>query len=258
MVIGIVVGGVLGMQRRLIYFPDRSPVPPASSMIAGARDVTLRTSDGLELGAWFVPPQGEDTGLAVLLAHGNGGNRTSRAGLAHEVSRRGFAVLLFDYRGYGANPGSPSEEGLARDAAAALAALRQLGYPPERTVLLGESLGTAVAARLAARHPVRGLVLRSPFPQLADVGAHHYPWLPIHRILSERFPVTPYLRLTRAPVAVIRGDSDVVVPTELSHRVASQAPTLVEEVVLPGDHNDPIMYGPRVADVVARLAASRD
>ena len=117
--------------------------------------------------------------MAVLVAPGNGGNRQGRAGFAEALSRRGLAVLLMDYRGYGGNPGSPNEDGLAADALAAAEALEELGYPPERTIYFGESLGAGVVAALQAKRPPAGLVLRSPFTELADVGAHHYPWLPV-------------------------------------------------------------------------------
>ena len=116
---------------------------------------------------------------------------TGRAGrtLAERLSRRGLAVLLMDYRGYGGNPGSPSEEGLAADADAAAEALEELGYPAERTIYFGESLGTGVVAALQAKRPPAGVVLRSPFTELADVGAHHYPWLPVRTLLRDQFPV---------------------------------------------------------------------
>ena len=244
------------LQRQLIYFPDATPVPPAGEVIAGARDVTLRTADGLELGAWFLPATGQvDAGLAVLVAPGNGGNRAGRAGFAQELSRRGLAVLLLDYRGYGGNPGSPSEDGLAADADAAVVALTALGYPPQRTIYFGESLGTGVIAALQVRHPPAGVVLRSPFTELADVAAYHYPWLPIRALLRDRFPVLEHHATSHVPITVIYGDRDSVVPAALSARVADQAPSLVERVVIHGaEHNDPVMFGPRVAEAVARLA----
>ncbi len=257
---GVVIAILLTFQRQLIYFPDASPVPPAAQVIEHARDVTLQTEDGLELGAWFVPPDPEgdpDRDMAVLVAPGNGGNRAGRADFARELSRRGFAVLLMDYRGYGGNPGTPGEEGLVADAVAAAEALERLGYPPERTIYFGESLGTGVVAALQARRPPAGLVLRSPFTELADVGAHHYPMLPVRWLLRDRFPVVEHLSSTQVPVMVIYGDRDSVVPTELSAQVAASAPTLVEELVLQGaDHNDAVMFGPRVAQAVVRLADS--
>ena len=256
LVVGAVVGLLWALQRRLVYFPDGAPVPPAAEVIPGARDVELHTTDGLHLGAWFVPAaRADEPGTAVLLAPGNGGNRAGRATLARALSRRGLAVLLMDYRGYGGNPGSPSEQGLADDADAAARALEDLGYPAERTIYLGESLGTGVVAALLARRPPAGVVLRSPFTELADVGAHHYPWLPVRALLRDRFEVVGPLSCSDVPVSVVYGDRDSVVPSRLSAQVATGAPRLAEELVLPGaDHNDPVMFGPRVADVVARLA----
>lgn len=255
---GMVVAMLWALQRQLVYFPDAAPVPPAGQVIDGARDVTLRTEDGLELGAWFVPPSagGEPSlDMAVLVAPGNGGNRSGRADFARELSRVGLAVLLMDYRGYGGNPGKPSESGLAADALAAVQALGELGYPADRTIYFGESLGTGVVAALQARRPPAGLVLRSPFTDLADVGAHHYPWLPVRQLLRDRFPVVEHLASSEVPVTVIYADRDSVVPTQLSARVAAAAPTLVDEVVLRrADHNDAVMFGPRVAQAVLRLA----
>ena len=244
------------LQRQLIYFPDSTRVPPAGDVIEGARDVTLHTSDGLALGAWFVPASADsDLSMAVLVAPGHGGNRSGRAGLATELRRRGLAVLLIDYRGYGGNPGSPSEAGLAMDAMAAAVALDALGYPAERTIYFGESLGTGVVTALQVRRTPAGVVLRSPFTELAEVGAHHYPWLPVRLLLKERFQVTGLLSDSEVPVTVIYGDRDSVVPSELSARVADEAPTLAERVVIRGaDHNDEVMFGPRVADAVERLA----
>ena len=253
---GMVVAMLLALQRQLIYFPDSTPVSPGEAVIAGARDVTLHTADGLELRAWFVPATGPvDTGIAVLVVPGNGGNRAGRAEFAEELSRRGLAVLLMDYRGYGGNPGSPSEDGLGADADAAAAALKELGYPPQRTVYFGESLGAAVVAALQVRHTPAGMVLRSPFTELADVGAHHYPWLPVRALLRDRFPVVEHLATSDVSVTVVYGDRDSVVPPALSARVADHAPSLAERVVIEGaDHNDPVMFGSRVADSVERLA----
>ena len=255
-VVGAVVGVLWALQRQLIYFPDPSPVPAASEVLPGARDVTLRTSDGLELGAWFVPADREsDTGTAVLYAPGNGGNRAGRADVAALLSRRGFSVLLLDYRGYGGNPGTPGEDGLAADADAAVDALEELGFPAERTLYLGESLGTGVVAALQGRRPPAGVVLRSPFTELADVGAHHYPWLPVRALLQDRFPVVEHLAASDVPVTVVYGDHDSVVPSALSARVAEGAPSLFERLVLEGaDHNDAVMFGPPLAEAVERLA----
>lgn len=258
LLIGTVMGILWAVQRQLIYFPEAAQVPPAGEVVLGARDVTLRTHDGLELGAWFFPAKkgrSPHTPMAVLVAPGNGGSRVGRAGLAEELSDRGLAVLLMDYRGYGGNPGSPTEEGLAADALAAAEALEALGYPPERTIYFGESLGTGVVAALHVRRPPAGMVLRSPFTELAEVGTYHYPFLPVRLLLRDRFRVVEHLASSDVPVTVIYGDHDTVVPSALSARVADAASALAERMVISGaDHNDPVMFGPRVADAVARLA----
>jgi uncharacterized protein len=242
-------------QRRLVYFPDPTPAGPAAQALTGGQDLVLSTADGLELDAWFAPAEPSvDTGYAVLLAPGNGGHRGGRAPLAGELTERGLAVLLLDYRGYGGNPGSPTEDGVAADADAAVAALAGLGYPGDRVVYLGESLGTGVVAGLAARHRPAGVVLRSPFPELADVGATHYPLLPVGLILRDRFEVLAPLAEAGVPVTVVHGDADRVVPAQLSQQVADGLPALHEHLVLPGaDHNDAVMFGPEVADAVVRL-----
>ncbi len=253
---GLVVAGLSALQRQLIYFPDTQAPGPAARAMPGAEDVTLRTDDGLELDAWLVPAKpAADRELAVLLLPGNGGNRAGRAGVAQRLSRAGFSVLLVDYRGYGGNPGSPSEEGLARDADAAAQLLEERGFAPDRTIYLGESLGTGVAAALASRRPPAGLVLRSPFTDLGAVGSHHYPWLPVRLLLRDRFPVLEHVRDSDVPTVVIHGTADEIVPSSQSAEVAAASPRLVEEKVLRGvAHNDPVMFGSVVVDAVTRVA----
>jgi pimeloyl-ACP methyl ester carboxylesterase len=227
------------LQRRMIYFPDPDAPPAAASVLPGAREVTVRTEDGLDLGAWFVPPTGADRNLTVLVLPGNAGSRLLRAPLADRLAAEGFAVLLLDYRGYAGNAGSPSEDGLFADARAAVRQLAARGSPPQRTIYYGESLGAAVAVRLAVEHPPAALVLRSPFTDLAAVGSRHYPFLPVRLLLSDRFPVAGPVAHVRAPTAVVYGSRDATVPPELSAAVASAAAGLVRSVEVPGaDHND--------------------
>lgn len=252
----VVCALAFAFQRKLIYQPSTLPVPGAAELLPGAREASFSTSDGLRLTGWFVPASGGDGDCVptVLVAPGNAGDRSLRIPLASALSRSGLSVLLLDYRGYGGNPGSPTEEGLARDAMAASAALDDLGYPAERTVYFGESLGSAVVVALQTQHPPAGMVLRSPFTELADVRARRHPGVPVRLLLRDRFPVVEHLSESVVPVTVVYGDRDSVVAPELSARVADEAPTLVERVVIAGaDHNDAVMSGPQVAGPVARL-----
>jgi hypothetical protein len=268
---GIVAGGaaLLGLlvallwvfQRQLVYFPSRGPLPPAATFVAGARDVELRTSDGLRLGAWLVPPQAPDREVAVLVAHGNGGDRSLLAPLAQALAGRGLTVLLFDYRGYAANPGSPTEAGLARDVRAARRHLvEDVGIPPDRIVYLGESLGTAVVSELATELPPGALVLRSPFVDLASVGEQHYPLLPVRRLLKDRFPVAEHVRRVAVPVTVVYGTRDRTIPPEQSLAVAASAVPAARVVAVDGaDHNDPVLvHGPALVEAVTDAADTID
>jgi fermentation-respiration switch protein FrsA (DUF1100 family) len=226
-------------QRRLIYFPSHGEVPPAQDVIGSAREVTLETSDGLSLHGWFVPAEVPENNFAVLVANGNAGDRSLRAPLANELSKEGFAVLLFDYRGYGGNPGHPSEQGLARDARAAYGFLIDRGIPADRLLYFGESLGAAVVTELATEHAPAGLVLRSPFTDLAAVGRVHYPFLPVGVLLRDRYPVIDHIRRVRVPTTVVYGTEDGIVPPDQSRAVAEAAggPTTIVEIE-GADHND--------------------
>jgi len=256
-VLVLLVASLWALQRRLIYLPDTAPVGPAADVLPGARDVILETSDGLRLGAWFLPAPGPDRGMAVLVANGNAGDRSARAPLAQALAARGFAVLLFDYRGYGGNPGSPSEDGLAQDARAALRFLRdQAGYPLDRLLYFGESLGAAVVTELATQHRPGGLLLRSPFVDLASVGQLHYPFLPVRALLRDRFPLTENLARVSSPVTVVYGGEDDIVPPGQSRAVAGAAPVLAAVVEVPGaGHNDTaLLDGDELVSAVVALA----
>ena len=247
---------VWGLQRRFIYFPDSTPVPSAGTVVPGARDVALHTADGLTLGGWFVPGRQPRREVTVLVANGNGGNRAVRAPLAEALAARGMDVLLFDYRGYGGNPGSPTEDGLALDVRAARAYLDEQGVPADRVLYFGESLGTAVVTELAAERPPAGMLLRSPFRDLPSMAAVHYPWLPVGSLLRDRFPLVEHLADVQAPVTVVYGTADDIVPPEQSREVAEAAPNLLGLVELPGvGHNDRAMLdGVQLVDAVVRLA----
>jgi len=245
------------LQRRLIYFPDTA-VPPAGSMLPGAQEITLWTEDGLELSAWHVAPTRADRGITVLIMPGNAGSRALRAPLARRLVSQGVAVLLLDYRGFGGNPGRPSEDGLITDARAARAYLLNHGVPAQRLIYFGESLGAAVATRLATEAPPGGLVLRSPFTALAAVGSRHYPLLPIRLLLRDRFLVTELIVQVQVPTTVIYGSADTIVAPEQSAAVAAAAGGPVRTVEVVGaDHNDDaLLEGTELVAAVLDLARS--
>ncbi len=251
LVAAVVVAALYVAQRRLIYFPG-STSPDAELLPAGSQEVELHTADGLRLSGWFLPASGPPgrpgaaptPGPAVLIFNGNAGDRSHRLPLAEALTERGYAVLLFDYRGYAGNPGDPSEDGLRADARAAAEALAaRPEVDPERIAYFGESLGAAVAGGLAMERPPAALVLRSPPSSLAEVGRHHYPFLPVFdALLLDRYPLAEQLRVVRVPLLVLVTERDEIVPAALSRRVFDAAAGPKRYVPLSaGHHNDPAL-----------------
>jgi uncharacterized protein len=247
--------------RRWATLPSGAPVPGRMGEARpGGRRGEARPGTGearpevgeARPGRWGRP------GPAVLVCNGNGGNRSLRAPLAAALARMGLAVLLFDYRGYGGNPGHPTEAGLAADARAALDYLAaRPEVDPARVVYFGESLGAAVALRLATERPPAALVLRSPFASLAEVGQLHYPLVPVSLLLRDRYDSAALAGRLAAPLLVVAGGRDRIIPASHSRRLFAAAPQPKRLVVLDGaDHNDhDLLAGPRLlAEVRAFLA----
>jgi uncharacterized protein len=256
-------------QRRLIYFPFGEVMTPAAAGLPGAESITFPTEDGLTLGGWFVPAQPAATRspTTVIVFNGNAGNRAFRAPLAAALAQRGVSVLLFDYRGYGGNAGSPSEKGLAADARAARRYVAGRARS-DRIVYFGESLGTGVAVRLAAEQPLAlsgvggpaALILRSPFTSLTDTGRHHYPFLPVSLMLTDRFASIDRIGNIRCPLLVIAGDRDSVIPVEQSRRLFEAAREPKRLVIVErADHNDyDLLAGERLVEAVTDFLKSNE
>ena len=244
-------------QRWLIYFPLTHDVPPVATVLPGSHEVSFETEDGLRLKGWFVPARRDRSrGAAVLVFNGNAGNRSFRAPLAERLSQVGLSVLLFDYRGYGGNPGRPSEAGLMADARAARAYLTSRDdLDPDRIVYFGESLGAALAVSLAVGHPPRALILRSPFTSLVDVARLHYPFLPVRSLLVDRYPCIERIGRVSSPLLVIAGQRDRIVPAAQSRELYEAAPEPKRLVLIPGvGHNDPeLLDGTRLIEEVVRF-----
>lgn len=239
-VAALLLGLVWAFQRSLIYIPIGEPGSPAAVGLAGAEEIAFPTADGLTLAGWLVPARREGPGPAVLVFNGNAGNRSFRAPLASALSAAGLTTLLFDYRGYGGNPGRPTEAGLAADARAARAFLAtREEVDPAAIVYFGESLGAAVAIELATEHPPAALILRSPFTSLVDAGRYHYPFLPVGWLLQDRYPSLDTIGGLSCPLLVIAGDADRIIPTEQSRRLFAAAPEPKRLALIPGaGHND--------------------
>ncbi|WP_135466138.1 alpha/beta hydrolase [Crenalkalicoccus roseus] len=248
----LVTGGMWAAQERLIFMPDRRPAE-ASPPFAPER---VRTADGLELRFLLAPPRGRPL---VLYFHGNGGNAAHRAPLLRPLAEAGFGVAVAGYRGFGGNPGAPSEAGLVRDAQAHLAHLRAR-FPDAPLVLWGESLGTALATRLAAEGGAAAVVLDSPFTSVGDLAAGAYPWLPVRLLLRHAFESERHLAGLRVPLLILHAERDAVVPVTHAQRMlaaAEAAGVPAEAVFLPGSAHPAIAAGPDGPWLPAALAFLR-
>jgi len=255
-IITAVLAVIWTMQRRFMYFPTGAVPTPGEIGLTHVEEVTFQTIDGLRLSGWFVAESGPSPRITVLVFNGNAGNRAHRGPLAATLHRHGIQVLLVDYRGYGGNAGTPSEHGLAADSRAARSFLA--GRPDvdqSRLVYFGESLGTAVAIDLAVEHPPAALVLRSPFTSMADLGQHHYPFLPVRLLLRDQFAAIDQIRQIRVPLLVIAGGHDRIVPTENSRRLYDAAIAPKTLLVLPdADHNDyELLAGDEMIKAIVRF-----
>lgn len=245
--ISLAVGGglllmavVWWFQRCLLYLPDTTVPPPATSLLPGSQEVAFTTGDGVRLAGWFLPAPGGASRGTVLVFNGNAGNRSHRAPLAAAFASEGLSTLLFDYRGFGGNSGSPSEAGLFADARAARAyLLTRPDVDASRLIYYGESLGTGLAVGLAAEEPPAALILRSPYTSMVDVGRRHYPFLPVNLLLMDRFPAIDWIRRVPVPTLVIAGAGDQLIPPEMSQRLYEAAPGPKQFVLIPdADHAD--------------------
>jgi len=237
------------IERSLTYFPQSTlPMTPASVGL-GYEEVWLQTADGVRIHGWFVPgdaSQGDsstDTGNNVtwLWFHGNAGNIGHRVPeLARLHDALGVSVFLVSYRGYGLSEGSPGEQGLYADAEAALAYLQSRpDVDAERVVYFGRSLGSAVAVDLASKQEPLALVLEAPFPDLPWLSRQVYPWLPLWRFVHAQFDSAAKATRVTAPVLLIHGGSDEVVPVRGSELMAEAFAGPVEHWVVEGArHND--------------------
>lgn len=203
-------------QRTLQYFPDRSRVTPSAAGLPEAEEVVLDTADGERVIVWHVPPRGDKP--IFLYFHGNGASLRWRVDRFRALIADGSGLVALSYRGYGGSSGRPTELGLVNDALAAYAFARAR-YQPARIVVWGESLGSGVAVALAAEHPVGHVVLEAPFTSAADVGAGHYWFVPVRLLMKDQFRSDLRIGKVTAPVLVLHGDRDYVVPIALGERL---------------------------------------
>jgi fermentation-respiration switch protein FrsA (DUF1100 family) len=243
----------------LLYFPSRTVVETPAAAALTFADVRFDTEDGERLHGWWVPAPAASLGH-VLLCHGNAGNIADRVRHIELLTSEGFDVLAFDYRGYGRSTGRPSEQGLYRDARAAHGALLgQRGVDSARIFYVGESLGGAVALALALERSPAGLILQSTFTSVRDMARMHYWFIP-PALVPDAYPSLRLIRGLRAPLLVLHGERDAIVPVMHAEALMEAAPGPKRMQVFSGaGHNDLLASaGPEWARAISTWARELD
>jgi len=238
-----------------VYHPDRVLVATGAELGRQFEDVLFDAADGIKLNGWFFPANNSSPRrhLVVLFCHGNAGNISHRLDMCAALLATGVNVFIFDYRGYGRSQGRPSERGTYNDALAAYDWLRRKGFEGANIIVFGESLGGAVAAELAAREPVGGIVLASTFTSIPDIGAELFPWLPVRWLGSICYDTHSKLPRLHTPVLVMHSPEDELV--RFHHGEANFAAANVPKLFwkLRGDHNDSLADTANVVAGVQKL-----
>jgi fermentation-respiration switch protein FrsA (DUF1100 family) len=227
-------------QRAFIYFPDSTRTAPGAAGLSNVVERTIATPDGEKLVAWYGrAKEGQPT---LLYFHGNGGALEDRAERIASYLALGRGVFMLSYRGYSGSTGLPSEQANVADAKLAYEALVREGVDPRDIILYGESLGTNPAIQVAAEKPVAGVILDSPFTSIVERAAQLYPWLPIALLLRDRYNSLSRIGNVHAPIFILHGEADAVVPVEMGRRLFEAANEPKEIKTIPGaghaDHGD--------------------
>ena len=201
-------------QRKMQYHPDRNdPGAPKDSGVGDMSVIQLKTSDKAEIYAWFAPPK-KKGGKVVVLFHGNAGNIAGRGVKARYFLDSGYGVLLSEYRGFGGNPGNPTEQGLYKDGRAALKWLDDQGYTAGQIVLYGESIGSGVAVQLSMEIQPPYLILEAPFTSAADIARRSYPFLPVDKMMHDRYDSIHKIGKIKTSLLIVHGDEDPTIPID--------------------------------------------
>lgn len=235
------VYGLRWLESAMTFHPVRLTADQRVSPPNGAEEVWFSANDGTRLHGWYFAGR-QQPQTTIIYFHGNGGNISNVGWLGESLARRGFGVLLFDYRGYGLSGGSAlDEEDLYLDGEAAWDfVVTEKKAAPETVVLYGQSLGTAIAADTASRKKAGALILESGFSSASSLAETALPWLPrfLHRLGRNRFESARKLGSVRIPVLVSHGDPDDVIPTNEGRALFAAANEPKQLLIVPGaGHN---------------------
>jgi fermentation-respiration switch protein FrsA (DUF1100 family) len=222
MAMGLLAAIVPTLQRKLMYFPDTTYFTPERAGLKGVSEEVLKTPDGARVLAWYGPAKpGQPT---LLYFHGNAGSLETRTERIRKYAARGVGIFMMTYRGFGGSTGHPSEAANVADAMLAYDRLVAKGVAARDIIVYGESLGTSVAVQVAAVKPVAGIVLDAPYTSMVDLAALHHPFIPGRWFMTDRYETYRHIASVTAPLLIIHGEADDIVPVEMGRKIYALAP----------------------------------
>ncbi|MCP4392923.1 MAG: alpha/beta hydrolase [Alphaproteobacteria bacterium] len=231
------------MQNSMIYYPSGTLGSPKDNDLPEMKEVYIKTHDNLNLKAWFAEPS-KNKDKVVVFFHGNAGNAGGRDTKARKFIDAGYGFLMAEYRGYGGNPGKPQEINIKKDAKTTIEFLKTKGYEEKDLILYGESIGTGVVTHLASRISTAAVILEAPFTSLLDVGKEAYWYLPVSLMLKEKYDSIGIIKEVNAPLLIVHGESDKVVPTKMGKKLLAAANEPKKGIFIPeAGHNNLRHYG---------------
>ena len=225
-------------QRSYLYFPDKETIPLHYFDEFNIEEIKHTTDDGLTLAGLYKEPDTNNTNV-FLLMHGNAGHVGHRVEKFRKILEAGYGFFFLEYRGYGGNPGKPTEKGLHLDAVSALNFLREQKIPDQKIILYGESLGTGIAVQLATTIKAKAIILETPYTSMADVAQQHYWYLPAKWLVFDRFELLGIIGNIQSPLLILHGEKDKIIDISFGQKVFEVAPQPKEVIFVPhAGHNN--------------------
>ena len=227
----IVILIMFTFQRSLLYLPLKEKLDPIFYSNTGLKKIHFKTSDGLILSALFKNPTSINSKTLVVF-HGNAGHIGHRVEKFTPFLDEGYGLLLVEYRGYGENPGKPTEDGFYKDGVAALEFLSKQNISKQKTILYGESLGCGLAVKFSTEDKYHSTILEAPYTSITDVASHHYWYLPTKWLVLDRFDILEIIKFIKSPLLVVHGEKDNVIRIELGKKIYNSAPAPKEALFI--------------------------
>ena len=206
-------------QRSLMYHPSENNYLDENELNHKVKKIKIPSDD--ELNSWYF--EKNKNFKTLLFFHGNAGSIENRIYKLNDLSKLDLNYLIIAYRGFSGNKGSPSEEGLYKDARAAKYWLNLNNINDQNIVIYGESLGTAVAIDLAKDHKFAGVILESPFTSMLKLSRKYYPWIPTGLLLKDKYETDKKIKKVSTPILILHGRKDNIVPFEMGETLFNQA-----------------------------------